>query len=70
MVYHTTLQFPCKDCEDREMGCHCKCSKYKFFRIAQDVINKRENAAKVIDNTIFSITKHARGVDGVTSRRL
>lgn len=22
---------PCKDCKDREVGCHGKCEKYKVF---------------------------------------
>lgn len=27
---------PCKDCDERYLGCHSKCSKYKEFRAAKD----------------------------------
>ena len=28
---------PCKDCRDREIGCHCSCGKYKGFQEQQAV---------------------------------
>ena len=29
-------QSPCKDCEDREVGCHGKCEKYQRFH--EDIV--------------------------------
>ena len=31
---------PCKDCEERHVGCHSKCEKYAEFR--KEVNEKRE----------------------------
>ena len=63
MVVHRSLSSPCKDCPDREVGCHSKCSKYKVFRIAQNGINKRELKEKAIATRIDSITRHAHSVE-------
>lgn len=27
-----SMDAPCKDCKDRHIGCHSKCSKYADFR--------------------------------------
>lgn len=27
-MMNTTVEFPCKDCEDRSVGCHSICQKY------------------------------------------
>lgn len=32
----TLVQSPCKDCPDRETGCHGKCEKYAAFRAECD----------------------------------
>lgn len=29
----------CKDCPDREVGCHSKCEAYLKYRAKQDLIN-------------------------------
>lgn len=29
----------CKDCRDREIGCHSKCEAYLKYRAKQDLIN-------------------------------
>lgn len=34
------MMCPCKDCEDREIGCHSKCEKYKKFRDDVDASNE------------------------------
>lgn len=33
---------PCKDCPDREVGCHSKCERYTSFRKELDEYNKAE----------------------------
>lgn len=30
---------PCKDCQDRFVGCHSQCDKYSAFRKQVDMIN-------------------------------
>lgn len=29
-------QAPCKDCKDRQLGCHDKCNKYLGFKIENE----------------------------------
>lgn len=43
---------PCKDCQDREPGCHGKCEKYKEFREALDKENAKRKEEICIDATI------------------
>lgn len=38
---------PCKDCQDRHIGCHCECEKYKTFteeygQMTKDIRRKYE----------------------------
>lgn len=33
---------PCHGCEDRELGCHSKCDKYKKFKKYMDDVHKKE----------------------------
>lgn len=35
---------PCKDCDDRNVGCHSVCEKYKAWRKAKDKQYKEELA--------------------------
>ena len=41
---------PCKNCGDREIGCHSKCEKYKTFRKPLDkAATARNNLRKVYE---------------------
>lgn len=31
---------PCKDCEDREVGCHAGCEKYLAYKKEREKLNK------------------------------
>lgn len=43
------MKIPCKDCQDRKLGCHGKCDKYSEYRKCQDEANaKRYKAQKAI----------------------
>lgn len=39
---------PCKNCEERHIGCHSECSSYKEFRSSVDELRakKREEAER------------------------
>ena len=42
---------PCKDCADRDVGCHAKCERYLAYRTELDAINERrskENAGAAV----------------------
>lgn len=43
---------PCKDCEERELGCHSHCIAYKKFRAEMDEISEKKR--KQIEMEIFS----------------
>ena len=56
---------PCKDCPDRQVGCHGTCGKYKDYRAALDAHNEARSSAK-------AGAKDANGYDidrGVRMRR-
>lgn len=36
----TRLIAPCKDCEERQIGCHSTCEKYLQYRALKDKQNK------------------------------
>ena len=49
---------PCKDCENRELGCHSNCEKYLEFRKVIDHKNKEYRKNKEIyEYALASITK-------------
>lgn len=35
---------PCKDCKDREIGCHSKCERYKEFVEENEKLKKHAKA--------------------------
>lgn len=37
---------PCKDCTEREVGCHGRCERYKAWRKDLDEKNRRERLQK------------------------
>lgn len=41
-----TVKSNCYKCENRYVGCHSKCEKYKEYRKALDVINIRRKEIK------------------------
>ena len=34
---------PCKDCTDRKLGCHDKCSKYQEFKAKRKTLTDQKN---------------------------
>lgn len=59
---------PCKDCEDRELGCHSHCIAYRKYKDEREkAINKRVSATKA-DETFFDlqhIRKKRRATNGI-----
>ena len=43
----SALRGPCKDCGEREPGCHAKCEKYKAFRVERDAFNARKREESI-----------------------
>lgn len=56
------LVAPCKDCRDRELGCHSKCIKYMEFKKQQDALNKQRREEYI--NQYTPPTKRIRKIRG------
>lgn len=48
------MMSPCKDCGDREIGCHSKCEKYKAFK--EPFIKAREERLRAVEVTGINVT--------------
>ena len=40
------IKVPCKDCKDRQIGCHSKCEKYLEFKKQNDEIKRKQRIEK------------------------
>ena len=40
------IKAPCKNCPDRELGCHGKCEKYQEYRTKVNEYNKKKHDAE------------------------
>lgn len=45
---------PCKDCPNRQVGCHSTCEKYIVFRKERDELNELKNKAKNDEKSYYS----------------
>lgn len=43
----------CKNCEERTMGCHGKCEKYKEFQRENEKIKENRKNENIIRTTMF-----------------
>lgn len=44
--FDAKLPSPCWHCEDRKVGCHSRCRRYKEYREKYDELNKKERDDK------------------------
>lgn len=55
---------PCKDCEEREVGCHGKCEKYQAYRSDLDqvkqVIRTQKETEAVADGYVVEMRRKLR----------
>ena len=47
------MSFTCKDCENREPGCHAKCEKYKREKAKHDERKLAERKKKEIEIGLY-----------------
>ena len=50
---------PCKDCQDRNPGCHDRCEKFREWRAKIDSRNEAERAFKQKNDTLSTRKKRA-----------
>lgn len=53
-----SISNPCKDCEDRELGCHSQCDKYSEFKSKIEEIKEERIKQNFIDD--YRITRVER----------
>jgi hypothetical protein len=49
------MKAPCKNCMQRNLGCHSKCDKYQAFRTELDSINAKRKAERDFNDFIHSV---------------
>lgn len=53
-LFNNYVSSPCKDCVDREIGCHSVCEKYIQYLKEKDEYNKKVSNARKKENDILS----------------
>ena len=48
------MKVPCKNCEDRELGCHSECEKYLEFQEQRRSVNKKRQHDAVMHDVKFN----------------
>ena len=44
---------PCKDCGDREIGCHSQCEKYKTYSFYNEEIKSKQRLENLSKSIMF-----------------
>lgn len=53
-LFSNHVSSPCKDCVDREIGCHSTCEKYINFQREREAYNKKVREARKKESDILS----------------
>lgn len=53
-LFDNTVSSPCKDCVDREVGCHSTCARYIKFQKDKEEYNKKVREARKKESDIVS----------------
>lgn len=67
MIISTTLMSPCKNCEDRCIGCHTTCGDYAIYK--QELELRRTEVKAENDITAFEKAVKARIAKANKDRR-
>ena len=67
MSNHRISNPPCKDCADREVGCHSTCKAYiewvKYEKTKYEIVNSRRSADYIAtDYSITGVEKRKKGL--------
>lgn len=50
------IEAPCKDCEDRELGCHSHCIAYLRYKAELDEVHKKSSEDAEMRTLIYQRT--------------
>lgn len=51
------MKVPCLNCNERTVGCHSTCSKYKEFRKFKDEENEKIRKEKILNSDLVEYKK-------------
>lgn len=51
------MRAPCKDCKDRELGCHSKCEAYIEWAKEHEEAREKDRSERVIDFTLRKLKR-------------
>ena len=54
------MEPPCKDCQQRKIGCHAKCEEYLAYAILCREQNERVAKAKNIESDFYAVSTRRR----------
>lgn len=54
------MKAPCKDCPDRQLGCHSTCKRYLTYKESCEVIRKERSKAYDFENSLREIHRKRR----------
>ena len=59
---NVSVSAPCKECTDRESGCHGRCEKYKAYKAATEELREQQKRNQDVyrDYSIARAKKHGR----------
>lgn len=59
---------PCKDCKDRETGCHIVCERYRAFREEREAAYKRNAQQAEITGFVADVKRNVHKRYGGTKK--
>lgn len=59
----------CRDCQERNVGCHATCQKYIADKAQQDADRKRIRRECEIDNYLYSMQRKRRKINEAIRKR-
>ena len=70
----SNLKQPCKDCVDREIGCHSTCKAYtewvKAHNTERELVNKKRNTEGMLtDYSLRGVEKRKKGIQKWSRKR-
>lgn len=63
------VEAPCKDCQDRAVGCHITCDRYLSFRQAKAELEKAKAEGREISSYVGQIKRRKATVMSIVAKR-
>lgn len=57
------IQWPCRDCKNREVGCHATCEAYMKYKLANQKEHDAINQIKYNQSLTYTYTKRRNSIN-------